>query len=400
MKNILILHPYRENYTEIYKWLPSTHQFTILTDESKLSSFEQSRLANVSIISTTDYQNNCKSKAREVLQLEKFDAIVALDEFDITTAAELREEFNIEGQSVAEAEVFRDKNLMTKRVKELGYTVPGTQKISTFAELQDFYNVHKNIILKPLSGAGSVDTFHIKSKSELELAANIALKNGEEVLVQEYINSNIYHIDGFLDNGKVVYCEPSLYIYNPLLIKEGISAAAVSLDHDSLDYTRLVEYASTLASQLYPGGTFLFHLEVFYNSKEITFLEIACRMGGARIRQNIELKLTHNPLQLLVYGICGEQLPTLPTEFPVTGWLLTAKRKGVITQLPTLTDELKRKYSIFDYIEYTKVANTVNDAFHSADAIIGISVSGKDFVTTKNTLLNAETWLIKNTRYE
>ena len=129
MKNILILHPYRENYTEIYKWLPSTHQFTILTDESKLSSFEQSRLANVSIISTTDYQNNCKSKAREVLQLEKFDAIVALDEFDITTAAELREEFNIEGQSVAEAEVFRDKNLMTKRVKELGYTVPGTQKI-------------------------------------------------------------------------------------------------------------------------------------------------------------------------------------------------------------------------------------------------------------------------------
>lgn len=400
MKNILILHPYRENYTEIYNCLPLTHHFTLLTDESKVSSFEQTRPSNVNIIYTTDYQNNCKSKAREILQLKNFDAIVPLDEFDITTAAELREEFNIEGQSIAEAEVFRDKNLMTKKVKELGYRIPDSQKISNLSELKTFYNIHKNIILKPLNGAGSVDTFHIKFQSDLNLAANIAFKDGEQMLVQEYINSDIYHIDGFFNNGKLIYCEPSLYIYNPLLIKEGISAAAVSLDHNTLDYTRLVEYAFTLANQLYPGGTFLFHLEVFYNSKEITFLEIACRMGGARIRQNIEFKLAHNPLKLLIYSICGEQLPTLPTVFPVTGWLLTAKRNGMITQLPTLTEDLKNKYSIFDYIEYTKVGNKVNNAFHSADAIIGISVSGKDFTTTKNTLLNAEKWLIKYTRYE
>ena len=219
-------------------------------------------------------------------------------------------------------------------------------------------------------------------------------------LVQEYIYADIYHIDGLVNNGKIVYCEPSKYIYNPLLIKNGISAAAVSLDHTSQKFKDLVEYASELVKKMYSDGTFLFHLEVFYDGTEVVFLEIASRIGGARIRQNLQFKLTYNPFQLLLFAICDESLPQLPKYFPVTGWLLTAKKKGTIVQLPEITDQIKQEFFIFDYIVYTQIGKKLNDAFHSADAIIGFSSYGSTYSETKDTLLRAEKWVLENTRYQ
>ena len=185
-----------------------------------------------------------------------------------------------------------------------------------------------------------------------------------------------------------------------MLIKKGISAAAVSLDHASEQFNKLVDYASTLSHGLYPNGTFLFHLEVFYDGHEIIFLEIASRIGGARIRQNLQYKLTYNPLELLLTAICNDTLPILPTVFPVTGWLLTAKKEGVIQQLPELTETIKEQYSIFDYITYTQIGKQLHSAFHSADAVVGFSCHGSTFRETKNNLLGAETWVLENTRYK
>ena len=68
-----------------------------------------------------------------------------------------------------------------------------------------------------------------------------------------------------MSNGEIIYCEPSKYLYNPLLIKQGGSAAAVSLDKDSTGYKELVDYAIFLSSKLDLQGTYLFHLEVFYD---------------------------------------------------------------------------------------------------------------------------------------
>ena len=399
MKNILILHPYRENYTDILSCLPTNHHFTLLIDESKRESFRVKLPKNVKLAGVAGDQNTRREKAEKLLKSESFDAIIPLDEFDILLAAELREKFHIGGQKVDEAIIFRDKNVMTKRVKELGVRIPESQKIDCFSELQYFFDRHQDIILKPLSGAGSVDTFRVQTINDLVKLKESLFNQGEQILVQEYIESDIYHIDGFVSNGEIIYCEPSKYLYNPLLIKQGGSAAAVSLDKDSTGYKELVGYAIFLSSKLDLQGTYLFHLEVFYDLKDIIFLEIACRIGGARIRQNLEYKFGCNPLKLLIYSISGEILPELPKEFPNTGWLLTAKRAGTIKELPTITNEIKQQFSIFDYIEYVKVGQNLNSAFHSADAVIGLSLYGKDFKKTEQALLSIEKWILQHTRY-
>lgn len=400
MSHLLILHPYRETYTDIYSCLSQNHQYTILTDANKLESFKTNQPSNVTLISTPHYPDTRKETAQECLYKSHFDAIVALDEFDIVLAAELREQFHIKGQSVNQAKTFRDKDTMTQKVSELGFKIPHSRKISSYAELKNFFKQHGDIILKPLDGAGSVDTFHLKSDNDLTPFDSNNFWGDKTVLVQEYIYSDVYHIDGLVSHGNIIYCEPSQYIYNPLLIKDGISAAAVSLDHTSKHFKKLVDYASELSKQLYPYGTFLFHLEVFYDGHEITFLEIASRIGGARIRQNLQYKFTHNPLELLLKAICDDSLPTIPKTFSVTGWLLTAKKKGIVKQLPELTETIKKQFSIFDYTTYTQVGKQLNDAFHSADAIVGFSCYGSTFLETKKNLIGAEAWALDNTRYE
>lgn len=400
MAKLLILHPYRETYTDIYSCLSKNHHYTLLIDDSKVESFETNKPTNVTLVTTQHYPEKRKETSQGILQRSHFDAIVALDEFDMVLAAELREQFHIKGQSVSQAKTFRDKDKMTQKVSELGFKIPHSRKISSYAELKNFFKQHRDIILKPLDGAGSVDTFHLKSDNDLTPFDSDNFWVDKTVLVQEYIYSDVYHIDGFVYQGNIIYCEPSQYIYNPLLIKKGISAAAVSLDHTSEQFNKLVDYASTLSHGLYPNGTFLFHLEVFYDGHEIIFLEIASRIGGARIRQNLQYKLTYNPLELLLTAICNDTLPILPTVFPVTGCLLTAKKEGVIQQLPELTETIKEQYSIFDYITYTQVGKQLHSAFHSADAVVGFSCHGLTFRETKNNLLGAETWVLENTRYK
>lgn len=400
MSKLLILHPYRETYTDIYSCLSQNHQYTILIDDSKSDSFETNKPTNVTLVTTQHYPEKRKETSQGILQQSHFDAIVALDEFDMVLAAELREQFHIKGQSVSQAKTFRDKDKMTQKVSELGFKIPHSRKISSYAELKNFFKQHGDIILKPLDGAGSVDTFHLKRETDLVSFHSDHFWKDKTVLVQEYIYADVYHIDGFVYQGNIIYCEPSQYIYNPLLIKKGISAAAVSLDHTSEQFNKLVDYASTLSHGLYPNGTFLFHLEVFYDGHEIIFLEIASRIGGARIRQNLQYKLNHNPLELLLKAICDDSLPTIPKTFPVTGWLLIAKKKGIIKQLPELTETIKKQYSIFDYTTYTQVGKQLNDAFHSADAIVGFSCYGSTFLETKKNLQGAEAWALENTRYE
>ncbi|WP_261806376.1 ATP-grasp domain-containing protein [Lapidilactobacillus luobeiensis] len=400
MKHILIFHPYREQYTDIYQCLAPQHAYTIIIDHAKAASFQVNQPVNVTLVFVKNYQLVRERQARELLTSTHFDAIIALDEFDIELAGKLRTEFNLPGQSLAEARIFRDKATMVQQVSAAGFKVPHSQVVSSSAALAAFFDHNHDIIVKPLNGAGSINTFHLKEKADLTRFQADHDWIQQTFLAQQYLYADIYHIDGLIAHGQVLYCEPARYIYNPLLIKAGVSAAAVSLDHTDASYLKLNQYATNLVKKLAPTGTFLFHLEVFFDNQEIIFLEIGSRIGGARIRQNLEFKLNCNPLKLLIYSVCAEQLPVIRHNYPVTGWLLTAKQAGTIQALPEFTEAVKSEFSIFDEVAYVRVGSQIGNAVHSADAVIGLSVYGASFRSVKTQLLRAERWAQANTRYQ
>lgn len=64
MKNILILHPYRETYTNILNYLPKNHHYTLLVDESKKESFISKLPYHVKLATVVDYQKIEESKQK------------------------------------------------------------------------------------------------------------------------------------------------------------------------------------------------------------------------------------------------------------------------------------------------------------------------------------------------
>ena len=73
-----------------------------------------------------------------------------------------------------------------------------------------------------------------------------------------------------------------------LSFKEGGYTASFMMEPDHQWRRSLQRYAERVLKALPGPQTFSFHLEVFVNVKgEMTFLEIACRTGGARVNSVI-----------------------------------------------------------------------------------------------------------------
>ena len=68
----------------------------------------------------------------------KFDHVVALDDFDVETAAAIREHLRLPGMNTSTARLFRDKLAMRVRAQELGVPVPAFTALFSDADVRDY----------------------------------------------------------------------------------------------------------------------------------------------------------------------------------------------------------------------------------------------------------------------
>src|SRR5437763_1187059 len=77
-------------------------------------------------------------------------------------AARLRERMGIPGMTVDDTIGFRDKMIMKERVKAAGLRVPYAFRVRTEKEIREAAEkIGYPLILKPIAGAGSADTYKI-----------------------------------------------------------------------------------------------------------------------------------------------------------------------------------------------------------------------------------------------
>src|SRR5256885_11716228 len=69
---------------------------------------------------------------------ETFDLIVALDDFDLETAAALREHLRVPGMGETTTRYFRDKLAMRMRAREAGIRVPEFVQVLNYERLSEF----------------------------------------------------------------------------------------------------------------------------------------------------------------------------------------------------------------------------------------------------------------------
>ena len=210
--------------------------------------------------------------------------VVCLWEPGVVLAAKLREAFGAPGMREAQALTFRNKDLMKQKVTAAGIRTARHASATTVAQVRDAVrDIGFPVIVKPIAGAGSMDTVRAGSAEELERAL-AQVKSYDEVNVEEFIEGEEFTYDTICIDGRIVYENVCYYRPNPLIARstEWISPqtialrdlsppdvkAGIALGHDVL---RALEF-----------GTGFTHMEWFYTArKEAVFGEIAARPPGA-----------------------------------------------------------------------------------------------------------------------
>jgi biotin carboxylase len=212
------------------------------------------------------------------------DRILANWEPLVITAARLREMFGMPGMSVDTVRGFRDKQLMKERVAAAGVRVPRSARAKSIEEVRRaLETIGYPAIIKPISGAGSADTYRIDSEATLEQILPL-LRQVEEVSCEEFITGEELTYDTVCIGGEPVYESVTQYVPNALEMRSQEWVSPIMLSVRDLNQPH-IQSGIKLGRQVLTAlgmGDGMTHMEWFRKPDgEVVFGEIACRPGGA-----------------------------------------------------------------------------------------------------------------------
>jgi hypothetical protein len=214
----------------------------------------------------------------------RFDRIECLWEPGMVLAAKLREALGVPGLSVAKTLPFRDKEIMKATLDQSGIRTPRHYRCTSVAACWDAaQQIGFPIILKPIAGAGSADTYRVNDADELR-AVLPKLRHVPEVSVEEFVEGEEFTFDTITANGKILYFNVAWYRPRPLVARsnEWISPQVIALrqvDQPMLKEGVRMGYQVIEALGFESGFT---HMEWYRKADgEVVFGEIGARPPGA-----------------------------------------------------------------------------------------------------------------------
>lgn len=132
----------------------------------------------------------------------RFDRVECLWEPFVELAAYLREKLDVPGMRLDTARAFRDKELMKQRVERAGLRVPYHFRCRTKEEvIAAVDRIGFPIIIKPIAGAGSADTYRVNDGAELDTVLK-RTQHVDEVSVEEFVDGEEFTFDTVCVDGR------------------------------------------------------------------------------------------------------------------------------------------------------------------------------------------------------
>ncbi|MCX7808527.1 MAG: ATP-grasp domain-containing protein [Deltaproteobacteria bacterium] len=287
------------------------------------------------------------ARASNWLRGQEIDHVFSNWEPLVILAARMRERWGIPGMSVDVVRGFRDKDLMKARVRAAGLRTPRSRRARTKSEVWAARDeIGYPMIVKPIAGAGSADTYRVDSDAELEkvLALTAHLP---EVNCEEYIDGEEFTYDTICIDGRPVYENCAQYLPKPLEARsqEWISPVVITVrDMNQPHIRKGVELGRAVLRALGMGDGFT-HMEWFYNRKgEAVFGEIACRPGGAHLVDQMNFTSDIDLFREWARVVCWRRFEADATRKYNVGIIFKrAKGRGRITRIEGL-EEWKRRW--------------------------------------------------------
>lgn len=274
------------------------------------------------------------------------DRVICMWEPGVVLAARLREALNVPGMRVAQAQTFRNKDLMKQKVSAAGIRTARHASATSIAQLRDAaQSIGFPIIVKPIAGAGSMDTFRAGSMQELDAKLS-AVKTYDEVNVEEFIEGEEYTYDTICIDGRIVYEDVCFYRPNPLIARsnEWVSPQTLAVRDMS---TPTIQAGIALGHDVLKALDFqtgFTHMEWFHTPKgDVVFGEIAARPPGA---QTVDLMNFCGDIDLFV-GYAEAELKgtfscSTERKYNVANVFKRAIGKGRITRITGLESIMQR----------------------------------------------------------
>jgi len=222
---------------------------------------------------------------------QKIDRIVALDEFDMETAATLREHLRIPGMGLTSMRYFRDKLAMRMRALDRHVRVPDFVPIVNHDDIRYYLDhVPGPWVLKPRQEASAIGIKKINIPAELWPLLDQLGDRQSTYLLEKFVPGDVYHVDSVISENEVVFANVSKYGKPPMNVAQGggiFTTFTVQRGCEDDVSLRAINRDLIAALGLVRGVA---HAEYIHAHADghFYFLECAARVGGAYINEMVE----------------------------------------------------------------------------------------------------------------
>ena len=237
--------------------------------------------------------------ASYVARQRRVSHVVALEEYDIVTAAHIREHLCVSGMGTTAARSFQDKLAMRCKANEIAIPQPGFVPLVNYEVIDEFMKrTSPPWMLKPRIGASSMGMKKLHDPEAVwraiaDLDARAAFHERSDFhLLEQFIPGDVYHVDSLVVASKVVFTSVERYGLPPFEVSHsGGVPISYSVKHGSQEQRALfavnkkllkgfgIEHGVTHAEFIRPAQ---------HESDRFIFLEVAARVGGAYTADTIE----------------------------------------------------------------------------------------------------------------
>jgi formate-dependent phosphoribosylglycinamide formyltransferase (GAR transformylase) len=242
-------------------------------------------LAHYEHVSLAD-EEGVLAAVRGLAQHVSIDQVECLWEPYMVLAARIREALGLPGMTVEETLPFRDKELMKRRLDAAGIRTPWHLSATSVAQVWEAAEkIGYPLILKPIAGAGSADTYRVDSAGDLSDVLPM-LRHVPEVSVEEFVEAEEFTYDTICAGGQILFEHVLWYRPRPLEMRlhEWVSPVGISLRDLTVPHLQGgVRMGHDVLSALGFQSGFT-HMEWYLKDDgEVVFGEIGARPPGVRV---------------------------------------------------------------------------------------------------------------------
>jgi hypothetical protein len=235
-------------------------------------------------------EEDIRKGAAYMARKERLDRIVALDDFDVETAAMLREYLWVPGMGETTGRAFRDKLAMRARARAAGIDCPEFVPLFNDAAIDEWTSrVPAPWIVKPRFQAAAIGIRKAASRGELWDVISVLGDTRADYLLEQFVPGDVFHVDSIVFDGRVVFAVASRYATPPMAVAHegGIFVTRTLPAHDQISQDLLAMNQQLLERFGLLRG--VSHTEFIRGTDgKLHFLETSARVGGAYIVDVVE----------------------------------------------------------------------------------------------------------------